>query len=110
MKLAIIICREVTKICATTGCMKAFNERTGTFSQYGEEPLTLSALATCLGCEDAEKEGSPEFSARLDSLKKSSVENIHLGICTSEKYCKHTKKLMDTIKAHGFTVSMGTHK
>lgn len=109
MKIAIIICRDVTKICTTTGCLKAFNERSGTFVQYGVQPLTLCALATCIGCEDAAKEDIPEFSARLESLKKSGVETIHLGICTSEKYCKHTKKLLDTIKAHGFKVTMGTH-
>lgn len=110
MNLAILICRNVTKICTSSGCLKAFNNRSGSFEQYGVEPLTLCAYTTCLGCEDLQSSDSSNFADRLASLKKIGVEKIHLGICTSDKYCKNSDKLIGEIKKFGFEVEMGTHK
>ena len=43
-KIIMLNCLRANQVCTGAACLKAFNERTRTFAQYGEEELFLQAF------------------------------------------------------------------
>ena len=51
-KIIMLNCLRANQVCTGAACLKAFNERTRTFAQYGEEELFLQAFFRCNGCDE----------------------------------------------------------
>ncbi len=80
-KIVMLTCLKANTVCTGAGCLKAFNEKTKTFSRYGSEELELEAFFRCNGC-GVWDEGMEEKLERLISIKPDAV---HLGVCTKLK-------------------------
>ena len=89
-------------------CLKAFNERTKTFSRYGGEELELEAFFRCNGC-GVWDEGMEEKLERLISIKPDAV---HLGVCTKLKdgtRCPTIERIAKRLEEEGAHIVDGTH-
>ena len=71
-KIIMLNCLRANQVCTGAACLKAFNERTRTFAQYGEEELFLQAFFRCNGCDEQGNgiwdEGMDEKLERMEGL------------------------------------------
>lgn len=110
-RIAILNCLKSNRVCTGAGCLKAFNNHTGAFEQYGEEPLVLEAFFHCNGCDAPEEDaGMEEKVQRILALKPDAV---HMGVCTRKKpdriRCATIQKIADRFASAGITLVDGTH-
>ena len=99
-RIAILCCGNIKNelSCPATGCLKSFNEKTGTFEQYKDDTEAyLVGFSTCSGC--------PTLLAPEKIIKKikplvvmSKVEKIHLSTCMAE-ICPFVNKYISAINA-----------
>lgn len=85
-KIIMLNCLRANQVCTGAACLKAFNERTRTFAQYGEEELFLQAFFRCNGCDEQGNgiwdEGMDEKLERMEGLH---ADAVHMGVCTKRK-------------------------
>lgn len=76
-KIIMLNCLRANQVCTGAACLKAFNERTRTFAQYGEEELFLQAFFRCNGCDEQGNgiwdEGMDEKLERMEGLHADAV-------------------------------------
>ena len=110
MKIAILNCLKANQVCTGAGCLKAFNARCAHFQAYGEEPLTLVALARCNGCDAGIDKG---FREKLDRIVKEGAEACHLGVCTvkseTKSECPTITEAAAYLEERGIKIVRGTH-
>lgn len=112
-KIGILTCLYSNNVCARVGCLKAFNSRTGHFSEYGPED-TLVAMMTCNGCKSW-REPSPsedqELLEKVERLSKEEIDVVHVGVCSVHhgKECGRMTELCGIIENRGIRVVRGTH-
>ena len=107
-KIVMLTCLKANTVCTGAGCLKAFNERTKTFSRYGGEELELEAFFRCNGC-GVWDEGMEEKLERLISIKPDAV---HLGVCTKLKdgtRCPTIERIAKRLEEDGAHIVDGTH-
>ena len=77
-KIAILTCLNANRVCTGAGCLRAFNEKTGSFARYAEDGLRLMAFFHCPGCgiSPAQDGGTLE---KLERLEKIGVTCVHDG-------------------------------
>lgn len=112
-KVAMLVCKNaVGNKCTGSGCMRAFNNKTGIFERYSQEELELQAFFQCNGCEKSldEDEGLKKKVERILELQPDSV---HVGMCTIkkdiQKHCETIKNMTQIFKESGIEVVNGTH-
>ncbi|MDR0906923.1 MAG: CGGC domain-containing protein [Oscillospiraceae bacterium] len=107
--IAILTCRKAADVCTGAACMKAFNEKTGSFSAYGE-PARLVAFMQCNGCgSDPTDENMAKKIARLE---KDGADCVHIGICSEPSpgvECEIITQIAGIIETRGIAVVRGTH-
>lgn len=103
-KIGIFICGEVRSICTLSGCLKAIDNKSGSFKDYDED-LDLKSIIICSECEDKKN----DFKDLIKRMKNNEVDTIHFGICA--KGCKHKKtdELVKMFEKENIKVVMGTH-
>lgn len=97
-RIAILCCGSIKNelSCPATGCLKSFNEKTGTFERYKDDmEAYLVGFTTCSGC--------PTLLAPEKIIKKvkplvvmSKAEKIHLSTCMLE-ICPFVNKYKSAI-------------
>lgn len=102
-KIGIIRCFEVASRCSGSGCIKAFNNKTGAFDKYNE-PADITIAIPCRGCSENSLE---EILTSARQLKVDGVETIHLSSCIRSK-CKWYDKFQETLSKE-FDVIGYTH-
>ena len=113
-KIGIITCIRSNDVCTRAGCLKAFHNRTATFSDYDTE-TELAVLMTCNGCAEynpLKPEEDPGMQEKLERLKKEEIEVMHAGACRLHKgvECARMTEICDLIEKMGIRVVRGTHK
>ena len=110
MKIAMLNYLKANEVCGAASCLKAFNTKTRHFEQYGEEPLTLVALARCNGCGTGIDAG---FTEKLDRMVLEGAEVVHLGVCTkkhgTEEECPTITEAAAYLEGKGVRIVRGTH-
>lgn len=110
MKIAILNCLQANEVCAAAACLKAFNAKSRSFAQYGDEPLELVALARCNGCGNGIDAG---FREKLERIVNEGAEAVHLGVCTiqreTKKECPTITEAAAWLEEHNVKVIRGTH-
>lgn len=113
-KIGILTCLHSNDVCTRAGCLKAFYQRTDTFSEYDRE-TELAVLMTCNGCEK-ENPIKPKEDAglkeKLERLLKEEIEVIHVGACRLQKgrECVRMTEICDMIEKMDIAVIRGTHR
>ena len=91
-KIIMLNCLRANQVCTGAACLKAFNERTRTFAQYGEEELFLQAFFRCNGCDEQGNgiwdEGMDEKLERMEGLHADAVRASSASptVCTSRAH------------------------
>ncbi|MCD6162989.1 MAG: CGGC domain-containing protein [candidate division Zixibacteria bacterium] len=104
-KIGIIICDRY-KMCAGGKCLRAFHNREGAFSIYGEDEAEIVGYTTCGGCPGGNIEYAPE------EMKKNGAQVIHFatGFIVGYPPCPYISYFRDFIKAnYDMKVVFGTH-
>lgn len=115
-KIAVINCMTVAQICTGSGCLRAFQEKSGAFSRYGDEEIQLVAFTICQGCKSSQ---NPEnmLEDKLNRILKTGAETIHFGVCTKKANpetgikmrCPEIDRMADWFILHQIEVVDGTH-
>lgn len=113
-KLVVIIqCDAVQKRCSGIACTNSFYDRTGTFTEYGED--TKYMTMTCGGCCGI------SVASKLEDLKRrmarSKMEDevvVHLASCiVSDNYhnppCPHKEYIKAIVERKGYPVVLGSY-
>lgn len=115
-KIAILRCLHSNTNCAGIGCLKAFQERTGAFAQYGDEELKLVAYFSCNGCKEAVL-NEKGLARKLEALKLEQVEIVHLGSCVKKptedgtlRICPQITAIRWELEALGMKMVGGTNR
>ncbi|WFA10271.1 CGGC domain-containing protein [Tissierella sp. Yu-01] len=103
-KIGIYVCGNVSKRCTANGCLRAFNDREDSFSNYSESDSKLVSFNNCNGCD-----GDPMESLliKIEKFEKAGVDTIHLSSCIRGK-CDHYQEFADELSKH-FDVIGYTH-
>ena len=109
-RIAILNCLKANDVCTGAGCLKAFYARTGGFAAYGEEALTLTAMARCSHCR-MPLEADPGMQRKLERLVEAGTEAVHIGVCASPRgqRCPTMESYAEWLEAHGIQVLWRTH-
>ena len=110
---AILVCNDaVGKKCTGAGCMKAFNQKTGTFEKYKTEEAELQAFFQCNGC-DKSLEEDDGLKKKVERIVEIHPDAVHVGMCTINKeqgkHCETIKKMAQIFQDYGIEVVNGTH-
>lgn len=110
-KIAMLNCLRANEVCAGAACMKAWNEKSKSFSRYGGEETELAAFMRCNGCgsEPGLDKGLQE---KINRLVKIGTDAVHVGVCTKNKEgerCETILKIMNLLEENGIAVVDGTH-
>lgn len=118
-KIAIFTCLKACKVCSSTACFKAFNNKSGHFTIYNNQEIQLTAFLHCNGC-GSNLDQDQDLHKKLDKIITEQVNTVHFGICTSKKNpdhpdmarieCSKITPIVDYLKAHGVEVVRGTHE
>lgn len=111
MKVAILSCLKANDVCTGMGCLQAYHDKRDAFSIYKEEETRLMAFMRCNGC-GTNPEIDEGMIEKLDRLKDSEVEVVHIGICTvnkAGKLCGTIERIIQMLKDRGIEVVFGTH-
>lgn len=110
MKIAMLNCLKANEVCTGAGCLRALNERSRFFAEYGSTPLTLVAMARCNGCQAEIDRG---FREKLDRIVSEGAEVCHLGVCTvrsdTKEECHVITQAAAYLEERGVKVVRGTH-
>ena len=114
MKIGIITCVRSNEVCARVGCLEAFNQRTGYFSEYDGD-TRLSAMMTCNACRSdnpKEPEEDPGIREKIDRLIKEDIKVMHAGVCRMHhgKECGRFAKICTLMEEKGIRIVRGTHE
>lgn len=117
MKIAILRCLHSNDVCAGAACLRALNNKTASFAQYGEEPLELVAYFSCNGCGKVAFNCEKGMAGKIETIKRLAPDAVHFGICTKMKdsngerkqVCPNIVRILDELKAAGIRVVDGTH-
>ena len=107
--IAVLTCREAADVCTGAACMKAFNEKLGTFAGF-DEPISLVAFMQCNGCGSDPTDA--DMAKKLDRLEVINTDSMHIGICSTTKHgeeCATISQLAEMIAARGIEIVRGTH-
>ena len=104
--IAIGICEKVNGICNTTGCFRAFNNKTGYFELYKEESIKLNSFFTCQACSSDSMKWLNELAVQLKSKE---IEIIHLGKCIAQCEAGQLEVIKNCFEIQNIKVVVGTH-
>lgn len=104
--IGIGICEKVNGICTTTGCFKAFHNKTGHFEVYKEEPIKLNSFFTCQACSSGSMAWMNDLAAQL---KSKGIEIIHLGKCIAQCEAGQLESIKNCFEVQNIKVVVGTH-
>lgn len=110
-KIAMLNCLKANEVCTGAACFKAYNEKRKAFEQYKGQDIELIAFMCCNGCEK-EPNTDKGMLEKIERLKKESVENIHIGVCTQDRQgieCETITRIIKMIEEKGIKVIRGTH-
>lgn len=107
MKIAIMHCRKASDVCTGAGCLRAYNQGTKHFAQYGELKPELCAFLDCGGC-GIDRVSDPGMIEKMEALQKIGVEKVHLGVCINSK-CESFQNILEMLERYGFSFELGTH-
>lgn len=109
-KIAMLNCLNANDRCTGAGCLKAFYARTGGFAAYGEEELTLTAMARCSHCRMPLEEDTG-MQEKLDRLLEIGTQTVHIGVCASPRgqRCPTMESYAEWLNGHGIEVVWRTH-
>lgn len=112
-KIAILTCLNANRVCTGAGCLRAFNEKTGSFARYAEDGLLLMAFFHCPGCgiSPAQDGGTLE---KLERLEKIGVTCVHVGVCGmtdagQNVLCPAMAELVELLRQRGIGTVLRTH-
>lgn len=115
IKIGILYCLEAAKVCAGCGCLKAFNQKEGSFTEYKTDDV-LAAYFTCNGCKKqnaispSEDKGMIE---KVDRLQTEGIDVVHVGVCCENSdgsFCERIVEIIEMIKRKGIEIKRRTHK
>lgn len=118
LKIAIVHCKNSSRVCTGAACFQAFHNRSRSFAPYAGREAQLCAFFDCGGCEVTDVAADPNLREKLTRLQKEGVSIIHAGICmcahrsrTGEMAaaCSHYAPLRELMESYGFQVVDGTH-
>jgi predicted metal-binding protein len=95
MKIAIIVRKETLNTCTAKGCLNAFAKKIDSFERYGED-IELVGFTF--------ESGDLEY--KIEKLKKSGVEVVHLSSCMrakSSEYEEIAERLSRSFHVIGYT-------
>lgn len=101
-KIAVLRCFEVSSRCSGSGCVKAFNNKTASFNNYGADSDMVMSIP-CSGCST---DSLKEILNVSKDLKKQGVETIHLSTCIRSKctyYNEFASELSKDFQVIGYT-------
>ncbi len=109
-------CLKTSASCTGAGCIKALNNKTGVFEQYGDEELELIACFTCNGCCSETIGDNEKMQKKIKRIKMLAPDFVHLSNCCKKKdengeklLCPVIKKFAAEFTASGITVIEGIH-
>lgn len=115
-RVAILRCLRSNDVCTGAGCMQAFNNKTGKFSQYGDEKLELVAFWSCNGCGNMLMENQKGLEEKIQRIISMKTDVVHVGVCVKHKdingdiaICSKIQKIISELKQYGIAVVDGTH-
>jgi predicted metal-binding protein len=110
LKIAILNCLKANAVCTGEACLGAYRKRSGAFYRYAGAQTELTAFLRCNGCE-SDPETDPGMLEKLDRLRESGVQALHLGVCTLQKgrECPSITKIARLAEKRGMKVVRGTH-
>lgn len=110
MKIAMLNCLDANLVCTGEACLNALRERRGAFAAYQNTEVELSAFLRCNGCGRAPEEDAGMLE-KLDRLRETGVEVVHLGKCTATEKgeCPTATRLAELAEERGMRVVRGTH-
>ncbi len=115
-RIAILRCLKTSASCTGAGCIKALNNKTGIFEQYGDEELELIACFTCNGCCGETIGDDEKMQKKIERIKTLAPDYVHLSNCCKKKdengeklLCPVIKKIAVEFTASGIGVVEGTH-
>ena len=110
-RIAIINCLKANTVCTGAACLKAFYDKSKSFSGYSGQDVCLKAFMRCNGCEK-DPDDDPGMQEKLDRLECMGVEVVHAGVCTRKKdgsECPTITKILECCEQRGMHVVRGTH-
>ncbi len=115
-KIAILRCLLSNDVCTGAGCMRAFNKKTGSFAQYGDEDMELLAFWSCNGCGEVRMGNQAGLDEKIDRIVKMQPDAVHVGVCVKHENaegemvtCRNIVKICERLKEHGIAIVEGTH-
>ena len=115
-KIAILRCLHSNDVCTGAACLKAFNDRSGSFSAYKNEELQLVAFWACNGCRECRLENEIGLEEKLQRIISIKTDIVHVGVCTKQRSvngirqtCPTIKELCNRIEASGIKIVQVTH-
>lgn len=106
MKLAIGICERVNGVCSTSGCFRAYNNKSAHFEEYKDQDTSLLAFFTCQFCSSQSWKGLEKISKRLE---KNQVERVHLGACAVKCKAGLLEEIKEVFQNRNISLVEGTH-
>ena len=107
MKIAILHCKNSSKVCTGAACFKAYNNCLKSFEQYKGNKPELAAFFDCGGCE-IDREVDAGMIEKMERLRSEGVDKIHVGICINQK-CPHYNSIMNMLDKYKIEYELGTH-
>jgi len=104
MKIGIMICDRLSKVCSATGCFKAFSNKSAAFENYKSRD-EIGSLFQCTGCETELTVG---LTHQMNQMKRNNIETIHLAQCIVIE-CDRINEISDFLSNQTFDVIIGTH-
>lgn len=101
-KIAVLRCYKVSTKCSGSGCLKAFNNKNGSFNDY-DDTLDMVMQIPCSGCNS---NSLKEVINSSKELKKQGVSNIHLSTCIRAScpyYNEFVKELSNDFQIASYT-------
>ena len=110
LKIAILNCLKANAVGTGEACLGAYRKRSGAFYRYAGAQTELTAFLRCNGCE-SDPETDPGMLEKLDRLRESGVQALHLGVCTLQngRECPSITKIVRLAEKRGMKVVRGTH-
>lgn len=114
MKIGILTCIKSNDVCARVGCLRAFNNRTDFFKDYGAD-TELSAMMTCNGCQGENPcipEKDPGVIEKVERLAAEEIQVVHCGVCRMQgnEECSRFTSICQMMEEKGIRIVRGTHR
>lgn len=95
-KVAIYVCGEISERCTGNGCLRAFNDKIDSFSEYSDGQSQLVSFNSCNGCEN---EPIESLKLKLEKFNKADVDTIHLSTCIRGR-CDNYEEFAEILSEH----------